>query len=265
MKNPFRSSKSNKHQPIPPGKIIAKPRSDGGYDLSVYYGGFLGWIPAGTVKPGEDVQAAIRNLKRPIVQSQTHANVQEGKESKGGVNEKPTTAPPDPPKGQGGSLVPCRKCGRRLLKSFTICYECGEKYHLQGPTVDPVPYLEKFESPKDLENILLTSHSREFPEWPTAEKKLRELLFAEHNCDAKYGDDGERQCGNCGIDFRRDSVDEIEAKTSNRNYRRWQKWSEENPDFWNGIQKGKLPDIIGKEGLCKCDGTGKHPIPGALG
>lgn len=257
-------NRSAKEKQTPIGKIVAKPMSDGGYELIKYYGKNIGWTMAGIVPPDGDVKQAMQNLLRPVISIEPD-EIKEGTVKKGGINEKPTCNPPEPPKGQGGSLVPCQKCGRRLVKSFTICYECGEKYHLQGPTVDPVPYLERFESPKDLENILFTFHSREFPEWPTAEKKLRELLFAEHNCDAKYGDDGERQCGNCGIDFRRDSVDEIEAKTSNRNYRRWQKWSEENPDFWNGIQKGKLPDIIGKEGPCKCDGTGKHPIPGTLG
>jgi len=43
---------------------------------------------------------------------------------------------------------------------------------------------------------------------------LRRLLFLRHGCSgpALYGDDGEMQCKNCGIDFRRDMADEIETK-----------------------------------------------------
>lgn len=55
---------------------------------------------------------------------------------------------------------------------------------------------------------------KEFPTWtwPKAESILRELLFEAHPCDGKYGDDGERQCAHCGIDFRRDTAEEIERK-----------------------------------------------------
>ncbi len=44
------------------------------------------------------------------------------------------------------------------------------------------------------------------------ELKLRELLWIRHGCqiDASYSDDGEMQCGNCCIDFKRDSIDKIE-------------------------------------------------------
>ena len=54
------------HPTIPWGKIIAKPRSDGGYSLSVYYGIRIGWVRAGEVAPGKNVQAAMRNLARPV-------------------------------------------------------------------------------------------------------------------------------------------------------------------------------------------------------
>jgi hypothetical protein len=39
---------------------------------------------------------------------------------------------------------------------------------------------------------------------------LRRLLFQEHPCQEKYGDDGQMQCNACVIDFRRDAVDRIE-------------------------------------------------------
>jgi len=54
------------HSTIPWGKIIAKPRSDGGYSLLVYHGIQIGWVRAGEVAPGENVQAAMRNLARPV-------------------------------------------------------------------------------------------------------------------------------------------------------------------------------------------------------
>jgi len=54
------------HPTIPWGEIIAKPRADGGYSLSVYHGIRMGWFKAGEVAPGDDVQAAMRNLARPV-------------------------------------------------------------------------------------------------------------------------------------------------------------------------------------------------------
>lgn len=42
--------------------------------------------------------------------------------------------------------------------------------------------------------------------------KLRYLLWASHPCKGKYGDDGEMQCGQCGIDFRRNSPYDIEKR-----------------------------------------------------
>lgn len=45
---------------------------------------------------------------------------------------------------------------------------------------------------------------------------LRELLFLRHGCSgpALYGDDGERQCSACGIDFKRDSAEAISDRWS---------------------------------------------------
>lgn len=44
------------------------------------------------------------------------------------------------------------------------------------------------------------------------EKQLRKMLWLSHGCTGLYGDDGEMQCGSCLIDFRRDDVQEIEAR-----------------------------------------------------
>lgn len=43
-------------------------------------------------------------------------------------------------------------------------------------------------------------------------KLLRKLLWFRHGCDiaALYGDDGEMQCGQCGMDFKRLSATKIE-------------------------------------------------------
>lgn len=40
-------------------------------------------------------------------------------------------------------------------------------------------------------------------------EKLKHLLWLRHGCDGLYGDDGERQCNRCQIDFNRDSVERI--------------------------------------------------------
>ena len=42
--------------------------------------------------------------------------------------------------------------------------------------------------------------------------RLRKLLWLHHGCDGLYGDDGEMQCNRCGIDFKRHSIDYIEAR-----------------------------------------------------
>jgi hypothetical protein len=49
--------------------------------------------------------------------------------------------------------------------------------------------------------------------------KFRRLLFLRHGCSGPslYGDDGELQCSTCGIDFRRDSPDQIEARWRQNN------------------------------------------------
>lgn len=52
--------------------------------------------------------------------------------------------------------------------------------------------------------------------------KIRKLLWLLHGCpiSALYGDDGEMQCGICLVDFKRDSVDDIEAKFFRSNWRK---------------------------------------------
>lgn len=51
------------------GKIIARPDADGGYTLLVYLGNDMGWRMAGHVRAGQDVQEAIRNLRRPVLEA----------------------------------------------------------------------------------------------------------------------------------------------------------------------------------------------------
>lgn len=43
-------------------------------------------------------------------------------------------------------------------------------------------------------------------------KILRELLWLRHGCRGIYGDDGERQCGQCMIDFKRDAAAKIQDR-----------------------------------------------------
>lgn len=50
-------------------------------------------------------------------------------------------------------------------------------------------------------------------------KILRELILFSHGCDSNaiYGDDGEKQCRQCGIDFKRISAVEIQNKRIKKN------------------------------------------------
>lgn len=54
------------------------------------------------------------------------------------------------------------------------------------------------------------------------EQILRELVWYGHGCSgaALYGDDGEMQCAECRIDFKRDSVTEIQQRLQARNLQR---------------------------------------------
>ena len=49
-------------------------------------------------------------------------------------------------------------------------------------------------------------------------KELRKLLWLRHGCSFfdLYGDDGEIQCTSCMIDFKRDSVENISRKFTNK-------------------------------------------------
>lgn len=48
--------------------------------------------------------------------------------------------------------------------------------------------------------------------------ELRKLLWLLHGCgrNSLYGDDGEMQCGHCIIDFKRNSVEQIELRLTNQ-------------------------------------------------
>lgn len=68
---------------------------------------------------------------------------------------------------------------------------------------------------------------------------LRKLLWLRHGCEITvlYGDDGEMQCGKCGIDFKRDSAESIERKWTNA-----LNWTTEKPKqegwYWFRATKG---------------------------
>ena len=48
--------------------------------------------------------------------------------------------------------------------------------------------------------------------------QLRKLLWLNHGCSIRslYDDDGEMQCNGCLIDFKRDSVEDIERHLNSR-------------------------------------------------
>lgn len=52
--------------------------------------------------------------------------------------------------------------------------------------------------------------------------RLRVLLWSNHPCEGKYGDDGELQCNRLPflIDFKRDSINELERKCAIHNLQR---------------------------------------------
>lgn len=52
---------------------------------------------------------------------------------------------------------------------------------------------------------------------------LRRLLWLHHDCGmvALYGDDWEMQCSVCGVDFKRDSVEDIEINLVRNRTRRF--------------------------------------------
>lgn len=52
---------------------------------------------------------------------------------------------------------------------------------------------------------------------------LRRLLWEAHPCVGKYGDDGELQCNECLIDFKRDPVEVIEKRIAERGMRELKK------------------------------------------
>lgn len=57
-----------------------------------------------------------------------------------------------------------------------------------------------------------TYRPKTWDELANENSRLRYLLWLNHGCYALYGDDGEMQCGHCMIDFKRDSVKNIEYK-----------------------------------------------------
>ena len=59
---------------------------------------------------------------------------------------------------------------------------------------------------------------------------LRQMLWEEHPCELKYGDDGERQCGKCVIDFLRDDVESIRNRIDERNNKRFEEYIRNHPE-----------------------------------
>ena len=154
------------------GKIIAKPMADGGYELLQYYGCNLGWMSQGICPPGKNIDECIKNLMRPVISIAPNniregqikncgssplpttpkqeirplpqsSYAQEGKESKGGVNSKPASLPPEPPKGQGGRTIaddfsnwPKNECWAKnemiLRRLLFMEHHCQEKYADDG-------------------------------------------------------------------------------------------------------------------------------------
>lgn len=54
------------------------------------------------------------------------------------------------------------------------------------------------------------------------ERDLRQLLWLSHGCSMLYGDDGEMQCQECRVDFKRASIDRISEALRQRGIRRYE-------------------------------------------
>lgn len=76
----------------------------------------------------------------------------------------------------------------------------------------------------DLDDVVAghTKATTELADLRLVERKLRHMLFMAHGNEEHYlyGDDGERSCNTCMIDFNKDSPDEIEQKIFNYNTRK---------------------------------------------
>jgi len=71
-------------------------------------------------------------------------------------------------------------------------------------------------------NIEALHYQQKIEEAVKDNKVLRRILWEQHPCEGKYGDDGELQCNLfiAPIDFKRDSVAEIERKCIIHNLQR---------------------------------------------
>jgi hypothetical protein len=93
------------------------------------------------------------------------------------------------------------------LTNLMICVELNHSALIEKRITEK-EYLKNIEERKNM--VLSTLKSlKELPDSGN-ENKLREILWATHPCQGKYGDDGELQCGACGIDFKRMSPNKIE-------------------------------------------------------
>lgn len=68
---------------------------------------------------------------------------------------------------------------------------------------------------KDIRKMLLAGSPPYYEKWQKSQAEngeLRQLLWLRHGCQGLYGDDGEMQCGQCMLDFKRDSVEKISQR-----------------------------------------------------
>lgn len=99
-------------------------------------------------------------------------------------------------------------------------------------------------------------------------RKLRELLWLRHGCKGLYGDDGEIQCNKCMIDFKRHSVEIIEAKFYKMGVDLLTNYLKKVKPFEGGGDMLNCPDNCEKKIECKDCGkqlclflTGTHVEP----
>lgn len=90
------------------------------------------------------------------------------------------------------------------------------------------------------------------------EKTLRYLLWIRHGCEGLYGDDGEMQCGDCLIDFKRMPVKDIEFRFQQIGL---QKWAEKQLVNQQYLDRVWMTPSVGADNACRQCGM---PTFGAL-
>ena len=123
-----------------------------------------------------------------------------------------------------------------ILNYIQACVDIGET-HPEAHKINDIiarhaaPVMARMEAGiAELNDMIDDSHRRErvllreITELKAEVERFRKLLWIRHGCDflSLYGDDGEMQCNQCMIDFKRMSAEDIEDKWMTDNLKAWE-------------------------------------------